>query len=235
MASIICPGFCSTPRHPGFEKDRICWLWRLEGSQFESTQLGSLAVPPCLSLHSGACWAHTSHLLTVGPRGLYLAFFPLHVCSHHLPSLESTALLPHLPVIFLFSPSSLAPFLLSLLPELALNVRSPPLGTSLKRTCPHPGLQPLCSWLLPDFRLEAGLGAMGWGQIREGKPRSMDMKSWNPVPGRAQSQQSSSHKPQATNPGEEETWVRVMGWKLVSGWPGHCFWKIAAESGCVHR
>lgn len=34
-------------------------------------------------------------------------------------------------------------------------------------------------------------------------------------------------KPQTTNPGEEETWVRVtgLGWKLVPGWPGPCFWE----------
>lgn len=76
----------------------------------------------------------------------------------------------------------------------------------------------------------------------------MDGKSWNPVPGRAQSHQSLSHKSQPTNhkaqttgqgygPKEEETWIRVMGlcWKMVSGWPGSCFWEPAAEAVHVHR
>lgn len=97
---------------------------------------------------------------------------------------------PRFPVVFLSF--FLVFYLLS---ELALNVRSSPLGTFLKRTS--------------DFHLEATMlpapsrhlvEGGSWGLrvgIREEKKRSMDV-SWNPVPGRAQSHQSSSHKPQAT-------------------------------------
>lgn len=97
---------------------------------------------------------------------------------------------PRFPVVFLSF--FLVFYLLS---ELALNVRSSPLGTFLKRTS--------------DFHLEATMlpapsGHLveggSWGLrvgIREEKKRSMDV-FWNPVPGRAQSHQSSSHKPEAT-------------------------------------
>lgn len=132
---------------------------------------------PHLSLaHSGSQWA--------APGFSFLSMYPSAICL--LWSLQSTPPPSAPPPRDLFVISTwLAPFLLSLLPELALNVRSPPLGTFLKMTCPHPGLQPLRSWLLPDTWLEAGLGAWEWSQIREKKQESMDMKSWNPVPGRA--------------------------------------------------
>lgn len=113
-ARVICPGCCTTPRHPGFTEARPLALEARsssQGSLFESahqTHIDRFAVRLCLSLHPDACWALISHLLIVGPSGLSLAFLsspcillPFASCGLCSPPLHP---LPRLLVIFLLFP-----------------------------------------------------------------------------------------------------------------------------------
>lgn len=197
-----------TPRHPGFARDRICWLWRLD-VQAKVPNLSLLlrhaliTCCPTMSHHdSPSIQGPAGHSrLTCSlwvPVGCTCLFSPLHVSSCPLPPVALSAATPHLDpldlVIFLFCPP---PWVPSSSPCASFECQESSPGYFPKKHLPSPWSS--ATILLAPSRHLVGGRSWGFG-VGTNQRGETGIYGHDPVPSRVQNHQSLSHKATSHKP-----------------------------------